>query len=407
VPSLCNTAAVHAPTRSVLRDAAFLRLWTGTTASGLATWALPFLLGLAVLGGSLDAAGLGIALAARTVGFLAAVPAAGVLADRYPRRTVVAWSGAAAAVASPVAAAGLGTSTLVLALAAAVVGAGQGACRPAFQALTAEVVDPDHRQQANAAITIAVRVSVLVAPSLAALLALVVDVGALVAGTGALWLVAALLPPRGGAAGAPGRSAFFREFADGMAEARRHPWFLAGLAALTAVIATGYSATGVALPLISRDRYGTEAVLAAATTGYALGALAGAFLVARWRPAAPGWAALGGLALYALAPLSLLLPVPAAVVVAAYVVTGIGIELFNVPWFTATQREVDPKLLARVSSVDFLLSYGLAPLGLALIAPAIAAFGAGPVLLACAVVCLAAPAAAMLVPGTRTFSRRL
>lgn len=180
---MCNTAAVHAPTRSVLRDAAFLRLWTGTTASGLATWAFPFLLGLSVLDGSLDAAGLGIALAARTVGFLAAVPAAGVLADRYPRRTVVAWSATAAAVASPVAAAGLGTSTLVLALAAAVVGAGQGACRPAFQALTAEVVDPDHRQQANAAITIAVRVSVLVAPSLAALLALVVDVGALVAGT--------------------------------------------------------------------------------------------------------------------------------------------------------------------------------------------------------------------------------
>ena len=392
------------PTRSVLRDAAFLRLWTGTTASGLATWALPFLLGLAVLDGSLDAAGLGLALAARTVGFLAAVPAAGVLADRYPRRTVVAWSGAAAAVASPIAAAGLGTSTLVLAAAAAVVGAGQGACRPAFQALTAEVVDTDRRQQANAAVTIAVRVSVLVAPSVAALLALVVDVRTLVAGTGALWLVAALLPPRGAAAATSTRGPFLRAFTDGLAEARRHPWFLAGLAALTAVIATGYSATGVVLPLVSRDRYGTEAVLAAATTGYAVGALAGAFLVARWRPAAPGWVALGGLALYALAPLSLLLPVPAALVVAAYVVTGIGIELFNVPWFTATQREVDPKLLARVSSVDFLLSYGLAPLGLALIAPAIGAFGAGPVLLGCTVVCLAAPVAAMLVPGTRTFS---
>ncbi len=393
------------PSRSVLRDAAFLRLWTGTTASGLATWALPFLLGLAVLDRSLDPAGLGLALAARTAGFLAAVPAAGVLADRYPRRTVVAWSAAAAAVASPVAAIGLGTSTLLLAVAAAVVGAGQGACRPAFQALTAEVVDHERRQQANAAITIAVRVSVLVAPSAAALLALAVDVRTLVAGTGALWLLAAVLPARGGDVAAATRTGFLREFTDGLAEARRHPWFLAGLLALTTVIATGYSATGVALPLISRDRYGTEAVLAAATTGYAVGALAGAFLVARWRPAAPGWAALGGLALYAVAPLSLFFPVPAVVVVAAYVVTGVGIELFNVPWFTATQREVEPRLLARVSSVDFLLSYGLAPLGLALIAPAIGAFGAGPVLLACAVACLLAPMAAMLVPSTRTFSR--
>ena len=188
LPSTCKNLLV--------RDTAFLRLWTGTTASGLATWALPFLLALAVLDGSLDATGLGLALAARTVGFLAAVPAAGVLADRYPRRTVVAWSAAAAAAASPVAAAGLGTSTLVLAVAAAVVGAGQGACRPAFQALTAEVVAPERRQQANAAMTIAVRVSVLVAPSVAALLALAVDVHTLVAGTGALWLVAAMLPPR-------------------------------------------------------------------------------------------------------------------------------------------------------------------------------------------------------------------
>ena len=406
LPLACNTAPMSEPAaRAVLREAAFVRLWAGTTASGLATWALPFLLGLAVLDRSLSASDLGLALAARTVGFLAAVAAAGVLADRYSRRAVVGWSGLAAAVAGPVVAAGLGTSTVVVAAAAAVAGAGQGACRPAFQALTAEVVDPDRRQQANAAITIAVRVSVLVAPSVAALLALAVDVRTLVAGTGVLWLVAAALPPRGATRTARGDTRFLREFADGLAEARRHPWFLAGLAALTAVIATGYSATAVALPLVSRDRYGTEVVLAAATTGYALGALAGAFLVARWRPGAPGWTALGGLGLYALAPLSLLLPVPAAAVVAAYVLTGIGIELFNVPWFTAIQREVDPRLLARVSSVDFLLSYGLAPLGLALIAPAIAAFGAGPVLLACAVVCLVAPAAAMLVPGTRTFSR--
>jgi hypothetical protein len=107
-----------------------------------------------------------------------------------------------------------------------------------------------------------------------------------------------------------------------------------------------------------------------------------------------------------MAPLALLLPVPAAVVVAAYVVTGAGIELFNVPWFTATQREIEPRMLARVSSVDFLLSYGLAPLGLALIAPAMAALGTAPVLLACAAVCLAAPVAAMLVPGSREFAIR-
>ncbi|MFI1394339.1 MFS transporter [Streptomyces sp. NPDC020681] len=396
------------PARSVLLDTAFLRLWTGTTASGLATWALPFVLGLAVLDRTLSPAALGLLLAARTAGFLAAVAVGGVLADRHSRRAVVLWSALAAATAAPLLAAGLGRSLLLMAAAAALAGAGQGACRPAFQALTAEVVDGGRRQQANAAMTLSVRVTTLAGPALTALLAVVLDIRALLLGIGLLWLVAALVPgpgPQDAPAGPVQRASFRAEFIDGIREARRHPWFLAGLAALTAVIATGYSATGVALPLISRDRYDTEVVLAAAMTAYTVGALGGALVIARWRPRAQGWAAFAGLALYGFAPLSLMLPVHPAVVIGAYAVAGIGIELFNVPWFTATQREVEPDKLARVSSLDFMLSYGLAPVGLALIAPAIDAFGVRPVLGACALICFLAPAAAALVPTARNFSR--
>ncbi|MFC9059992.1 MFS transporter [Streptomyces sp. NPDC057074] len=403
--------------RPILLDVAFLRLWTGATASGLATWALPFVLGLAVLDRTLGAADLGLLLAARTVGFLAAVPVAGVLADRHSRRSVVLWAGLASGAAAPVLAAGLDRSVPLMAIAAAVAGAGQGACRPAYQALTAEVVDAGRRQQANAAMTLAVRVTTLVGPSLAALLAVFLDTGALLTGIGLLWLVAACVPGPGArpadltreepaTSSGPRGGSFLAEFADGVREARRHPWFVAGLGALTAVIATGYSATGVALPLVSRDDYGTEVVLAGAMTAYTAGALAGALLIARWRPRSPGRAALAGLAAYGFAPLSLVFPVHPAVVMTAYAVAGVGIEMFNVPWFTAAQREVAPDRLARVSSLDFLLSYGLAPLGLALIAPAIDAFGAGPVLVVCAVTCFAAPAAAALVPSSRGFSHR-
>ncbi|MFF3488435.1 MFS transporter [Streptomyces sp. NPDC002701] len=398
-----------------------MRLWSGATASGLATWALPFVLGLAVLDRTLTATDLGLLLAVRTVGFLAAVPIAGVLADRHSRRGVVLWAGLVSGAAAPLMAVGLGRSVLLMAVAAAVAGAGQGACRPAYQALTAEVVDADRRQQANAAMTLAVRVTTLVGPSSAALLALFLDTWALLVGIGLLWLVAALVPGRGTRSGtAPTtatdhegasspesarRTSFLEDFAEGLREARRHPWFLAGLGALTAVIATGYSATGVALPLVSRDEYGTEVVLAGAMTAYTAGALAGALLVARWRPRSQGWAALAGLAVYGFAPLSLVFAVHPVVVMAAYAVAGIGIELFNVPWFTATQREVSPDKLARVSSLDFLLSYGLAPLGLAFIAPAIDTFGARTVLAVCAVTCFVAPAVAALVPSARHFSR--
>ena len=406
-PTSATPKSPAPPTRSVLRDPAFLRLWAGTTASGLATWALPFVLGLAVLQRELGAAGLGLVLAARTVGFLAAVAVGGVLADRHSRRAVVLWSALAAGAAAPLLALGLGRSVVLMTAAAALAGAGQGACRPAFQALTAETVDAGRRQQANAAMTMAVRGSTLGGPALTALLAAFLDVRTLLLGIGVLWLIAALVPGGGSAAGdkelpvaSPG--GFRAEFLEGIREARLHPWFLAGLAALVAVIALGYSATSVALPLISRDRYGTEWVLAAAMTAYTVGALGGALVIARRRPRSQGWAAFAGLGAYGFAPLSLMLPVHPGVVVAAYAVAGIGIELFNVPWFTATQREVAPDKLARVSSLDFLVSYGLAPVGLALIAPAIDFFGVTPVLAGCAA---GTRKQAALVPGARHFAR--
>lgn len=399
---MVHDTAVRSP--SVLRSTQFLRLWTATTASGIATWALPFVLGLAVLSRSLTAVELGILLAARTAGFLAAVPISGVLADRYVRRRVVLWSGMTSAIAAPVLAAFVGNSLVLAAVAAAAMGAGQGACRPAFSALTAEVVGLGQRQEANAFMTMSIRVTTLVAPGLTALLALVLSTQDLLLAIGALWLVAALVPPTGsGLTAPPSGAGFVAEFLDGVREARRHPWFLPGLGALSVVIATGYSATSVVLPLVSRDRYGTEAVLAGALTAFTLGALAGAALMARWRPRATGWTGLFGLALYGLAPLCLLLPVHPLVLIVVYAVAGLGFDLFNVPWFTATQREVEPAKLARVSSLDFLLSYGLAPLGLALIAPAIAEFGTSAVLGVCAVVCFAAPALAALVPSSRDF----
>lgn len=385
--------------------AAFARLWIGTTASGLATWALPFVLGLAVVEDVLTAGQLGLALAARTIGFLLALPVAGVLADRHSPRGVIAWSSSAAAFASlPLVFAG--HSIAVLLSACLVIGAGQGACRPAFQALVPSVVPDERRQEANAAITVAVRTCVLLGPALASVAATTFGLRWILAGIGILWIVAATVPgwPRSDVPATAGpdesRSGFAADFTEGLREARRHPWFLAGLGALAAVITTGYSVTAVALPLVS----GSATLLAAATTGYTIGALLGGLLVARWRPANQGWVALGGLSLYALAPIALAFDLPAAAVVAAYVVVGVGIEIFNVPWFTAAQREVPRDRLSRVTSLDFLLSYGLAPLGLAAIAPAIDAFGLTPVLALSAAACLLGPAAAACVPSSRHFS---
>jgi hypothetical protein len=91
---------------------------------------------------------------------------------------------------------------------------------------------------------------------------------------------------------------------------------------------------------------------------------------------------------------------------AAFFIAGIGIEFFNVVWFTAIQREVPKDKLARVSSIDFLFSYGLAPLGLSLIVPMIDMFGNGIVLGACAAICLLVPGLALLEKSSKTFSQK-
>lgn len=356
--------------------------------------------------GLLSGGQLGLVLAARTTGFLAALPVAGVLADRRSPRTVVAAASGLAALATlPLA--GSGSSTWVLLVSAFALGLGQGACRPAFQALVPASVPEHQRQEANAAISVAVRTCVLTGPALATLLTTALGIRPVLLLIGLLWMIAAAVPGRSpGPRSLPHRSGFVRDFAEGLGEARRHPWFLAGLGALAAVIASGYSVTAVALPLISSDRDGSGTLLAASTTAYTAGALAGGLLVARWHPPSRGWVALAGLGVYALAPLALATGAQLAVIVAVYVLVGIGIEVFNVPWFTAIQREVPASHFSRVSSLDFLVSYGLAPAGLALISPAVERFGLQPVLLTSALVCLAGPLTAALVPTSRRFSAR-
>ncbi|MFO6454091.1 MULTISPECIES: MFS transporter [unclassified Aeromicrobium] len=377
------------------------------TASGLATWALPCVLGLAVVEGALTGTQLGVALAARTIGFLTVLPVAGVLADRHRPRIVVAWSSGVAAIGSaPLAATDLAGPLVPVALLLA--GAGQGACRPAFQSLVPRAVPEHDRQAANAAISVSVRTSVLAGPAVAGLASAALGPQPVLGALVALWTVSALLPPwpssatrdrspGTGSSGSP--RGFAADFVEGLREARRHPWLVVGLAALAAVITTGYSITAVALPLVS----GSTTLLAAASTAYTAGALVGASVIARWRPRSAGWCALAGLGAYALAPASLAAGLPPVGIVAAYVVVGFGIEMFNVPWFTAIQREIPPDRLARVSSLDFLLSYGLAPVGLAATAPAIDQFGVTPVLVATTLVCVLGPLGAACVPTSRHF----
>lgn len=388
----------------------FVRLWIGNTASGLATWALPFVLGLVAMEGTMSSTELGLSLAARTVGFLIAVPLAGIWSDRHGPRRIVLVSGLVGAVSIPIIVSGLSgfgpAASILLLVGAVVVGLGQGACRPAYQAMIPEIVTVDHLQAANAAMSISVRVTSLVGPAAVSFITLAFGTGAAFTTIAVLWLVSAVVPPRGrvSSRASGSRRNILSEFLVAVDEAKRHPWFVAGLATLTIVIATGYSVTAVLVPAISQQVSGGAMLMTETATAFMIGALFGALLATRWQPVNRGWAALAGLSLYGLVPFSLLAAESRIVPILAFFLAGVGIEIFNVPWFTSVQTEIPQDRLARVSSLDFLFSYGLAPAGLALMTPLADTFGRDAVLVSSGIICLAAPAVAMLIPTTRHFS---
>ena len=76
---------------------------------------------------------------------------------------------------------------------------------------------------------------------------------------------------------------------------------------------------------------------------------------------------------------------------------------FNVLWESALQREFPPAMLGRVTSVDWMASVALLPVGLALVGPAVEALGREPVLMTAVVVQVATSVLVLVVPGVPTF----
>lgn len=399
-----------------VRSFHFIWLWSGNTASGIATWALPFVLGFAVADAVLSPVDLGIFLALRSAGFLAAVPVAGVMADRVGSRRIILVSSLIAACGAALIFLDLAGDTRPLSIltAAGVVlsGMGQGACRPVYQSIVPGLVPEPELQIANAALSFSVRATILIGPAAATLVATMFGLEAAFLVIGLLWMISALLPPwPAEPQGETGRAAartglaerFVADLLEGYHEARRHPWFFAALAALSAVVATGYSVTGVLVPLISTTVYNDASLLAGSVTAYMSGALLGGVAISYWKPVKRGWWALAGLGAYSVVPLSLLVPEIFWIPMAAYVIAGFGMELFNVIWFTAIQGEIERRKLARVSSLDFIVSYGLAPLGLSAIAPLSQGVGMTTVLVATAIVCVLSACLAAAVPTAPEF----
>ena len=84
------------------------------------------------------------------------------------------------------------------------------------------------------------------------------------------------------------------------------------------------------------------------------------------------------------------LGLPAALLFPVFVLAGTGIALFDIWWHTALAQRVQPHMLSRVTSYDWMGSLALLPVGYVLAGPLGEALGATEVLAAGSILALAA-----------------
>lgn len=332
----------------------------------------------------------------------------GLWADRLPRRTVMM---ASLAFQGCVVAVGLhgGGPPWLLASLVFLVGAAEAFHRPAYQACLSSVLTPAQRPAAAALMAVSWRLGAIVGPGLGAYVvtAWSPGIGFLAVMTAYLLALLLLLPLREPAVAPARRSSAVREIADGLSEVSRRPWVLGGTLAMAFQHMFAIAPAQVMLPLVSREAFGGDAVYGAALALLSVGGLMGGLISMRWRPSRPGVAAICGVAMYGAVPLALTWPVSPLMLYGCYIAAGLGLEIYGVQWAVNLQREIPPERLARVISVDWLVSSSMTPLGLMLTGPVSAAVGRSALLGVSALAAFAVPLATLFLRGMPRFSSDL
>ena len=385
-------------------SAGFLRSWTSYSLSVLATALLPTTVTLKILadGGNLKL--LGLVLASQTAGFVFGALFGGVVADRLPRASALAAASMLRMAATFGIVAVIGSLAPLAAALMFAIGFSEGVFRSAYQAHMAETVEPHGRSRANAATTLSMRIASIVGPLAAAWLCTASHESLSLTLAATCWGLSSLVAAaQMGVGPAPARPAvavsFLADFREGLAEARRHRWFVAGLATLAVWLGLGNGMQQLALPAVSRESLGGLYFVGLALSVYSTGALLGALIVGRFPNRGLDTLGYMGLAVYGFVLVSLLTKSPSLILM-SYFASGVGIELFNIPWFTVIQNRIALPLLGRISALDFLVSYGLSPLSLIFLPWLITVFGQPATLAGCAALVTATPLLAIRMPGT-------
>ncbi|GAA2119431.1 MFS transporter [Actinomadura napierensis] len=380
----------------------FAARWVSVTGSTVA----PIAAAYAVLGIGGGATGIGLVLVGGPIVFMALSPVGGVVADRYPRRTVLACCQyASAAVQGAVAVLVLTGSASVPALAGLqlVQGAVTAFFGPAARGLLPQLVDKEALPDANGLAQISNNMVAIGGPPVAGVVIAFSGPGWVLAWDAVSFLLSGLL--FGGLAVPPVRprpAARFRaEIAEGWRVLAGLRW-VAAIAVLSATSSGLWAASITVLgPVWAADRYDGAVTWGLFSSALGAGLAAGSITAVLVRPQRPGL-----ICCLVMLPEAALLGAMAAglpfpLVAAAAVVCGAGGTLELVVYQSALGAWLPEEHISRVQSFIALIGTVLVPVAMVGAGPAAALLGAPVVLGGCAAVALLAAAVAYSVPDVR------
>lgn len=348
--------------------------------------------------------GLSIVLTAQAIPAVLFLPIGGVIADRVGRPRMI---GACDAILAVVVGAigflfitGLATVPLLACL-SVLVGVLNGLWYPAYPGLATDVVPDAHLQSANAYMSVAGNGGFVVGTAIGGILVAAIGSGWAILIDGVSFLVAGLLVLSLRRFSRPHQSGEspVRDLVDGWRVFISYRWIVAVVVAFSFIVMVMRGAEEVLGPVLANDRYGGPAGWSAVLGALSVGLLLGAVAASRLRVSRP--VLLGVAVCFALPAwlLTLAFAAPLPVVMIFAFIWGVAIEILQVFWVTALQRNVPPESLSRVSSYDAFGSLIFGPIGLALAGPMLAFIPISHALLICAAVSAAAVAGALLVPS--------
>jgi MFS family permease len=398
-----------------LRHRDFRLLWVGMCVSLLGDGV--FLVAMAWQAYALSNAPTALALVgiAMTVPTIAFLLLGGVVSDRRDRRKVMLVADLARGLSVGVIALLALTGRLELWHLVALValyGAGTAFFTPAFDAIVPAVLPADELAQANALDQLVRPIALrLAGPAVGGLLIDALGVGSAFALDAASFAVsaAALLAMAQHVRVAPAtRGSVAAEIGAGLRYVRRHVWLWATFASAAVAYLLFMGPAEVLLPYVVKNSlHGSAADLGLVFAAGGVGSVACAivmgqrglprrditFMYLAWTLATFGVAGYG----VATAIWQLML---ASLAFNALETAG------TIVWATAKQRHVPGALLGRVSSLDWLISFGLVPVSFALTGPVSAAIGVRATLVGAAAIAGVVTFGALLLPGMRAIEGR-